>query len=140
MWNYHHILMYFPSFPFSAFREESNRIRDSVNELAMKRVQLEMEVDRMERQVRRLADVEQRFEQLVQREGKRVSDYRQLIRENSKIQAEIKVCGGNISFEALLTRVHDNIASPTLLPTLKENSCGQRATRLVFSDPEDGPE
>jgi hypothetical protein len=45
----------------------------------------------MERQVRRMLDIEQRFEQVVRREGKSVSEFRQMVQENSKIQTEIKV-------------------------------------------------
>ncbi len=77
---------------FSAFREESNQLRRLVNALATHRLQLAIEVSRMERQITRMKDVEDRFQQVVRREGKSVQQYRQLIRENAEIQAEIKVC------------------------------------------------
>lgn len=74
-----------------AFREEANILRLSVNELAAKRAQLGIENGRLERQVKRMSVVEERFEQLVQREGKDIEAFRQLVREGAAIQQEMKV-------------------------------------------------
>ena len=83
----HVLLLILPS----AFREESNKLRLFVNELAVQRIQLQMEVGRMGRQIRRMSPIEQRFHQVVQREGKSVAEFRQLVQDNVKIQKEIKV-------------------------------------------------
>lgn len=73
-----------------SFQDESNRLRQSVNQLAERRLKLSIEVNRMEREIRRMKDVEDRFHQVVQREGKNVHEFRNLVRENSKTIDEIK--------------------------------------------------
>ena len=62
-----------------------------MNQLAQRRLQLTIQVDRMEREVRRMQHVEEQFQQVVQREGTSVADLRTLVRENAKTIEEIKV-------------------------------------------------
>lgn len=66
-------------------------MRLKVNAMAAKRVQLGIEIRRLERQVHRMADIERRFEYVVRREGGDLEYFRKLVKENVKIQAEMKV-------------------------------------------------
>ena len=74
-----------------AFQQESNHLRQLVNLLAERRLKLSIEVNRMEREVRRMKHVEDRFHHVVQREGKNVAQFRTLVRENAQTMEEIKV-------------------------------------------------
>ena len=74
-----------------AFQQESNHLRQLVNLLAERRLKLSIEVNRMEREVRRMKHVEDRFHHVVQREGKNVTEFRTLVRENAQTMEEIKV-------------------------------------------------
>ena len=62
-----------------------------MNQLAERRLKLTIEVNRMEREIRRMKDVEDRFQHVVQREGKSVTEFRNLVQDNAKTIEEIKV-------------------------------------------------
>jgi len=53
---------------------------------------MQISIGRLERQIRRMSDVENRFEYLVQREEGDVKHFRRIVRENARIEAEMKVC------------------------------------------------
>eukprot|EP00934_Nitzschia_sp_Nitz4_P004696 Nitzschia sp. Nitz4//scaffold73_size107353//45176//46328//NITZ4_004316-RA/size107353-snap-gene-0.102-mRNA-1//-1//CDS//3329557464//4686//frame0 len=72
------------------FREEANKLRMSVNDMAAQNVRLNIENSRLDRQVQRLRPVQERFDQLVIRDNKNIQELRQVVRENAAVLKEIK--------------------------------------------------
>lgn len=71
--------------------EEANKLRLSVNDLVAQTQILEVENARLERQVQRMKAIEDRFAHVVSREGKNVTLFRKLVREDAQVQKEMKV-------------------------------------------------
>lgn len=74
----------------NSFRNELQKVRKLICDMAMERLQLQTETQRLEREYRRMADVEDRFRLVVLREGKSVDVFRAIVKENAHIQAEIR--------------------------------------------------
>jgi hypothetical protein len=99
----------------ATFRTELQRVRNLAIDLAGHRLRLKSETDRLEREYYRIVDVEDRFREVVLKEGKSIEEYRALIQENARIQREIQN-------EQALREIHDLFA---IVMTSDKNANGR---------------
>jgi uncharacterized membrane protein (DUF106 family) len=59
--------------------------------MAVERNRLVIETSRLERQIKKLSGVEERFEEISKREGYNLEQLQAIVRENGELQREMKV-------------------------------------------------
>lgn len=74
----------------ASFRAVLNHLRGLVYDLAEQRLLLQSENERLEREYRRMAAVEDQFSEICARENRSITEFRGLVKENARIQREIK--------------------------------------------------
>jgi len=101
-------------------RKKIKKLRNEVNELAIKNVQLKGTVSRMQRQEYRLSAAEERFEHLCQRSEKDIVKMKQLARKNSALREKIRANLAGKKLQELLSDVLTNDLNGSYFITEKQ--------------------